>query len=92
MREPGSGTLEVIAQALKSHNIKLADLKVEMQLGGTESIKSYLLKQQLPCFSVCSFYTKELKNDECRNHRCQGVFYRTIFFISFSYMASPPPG
>ena len=43
LREPGSGTLDVIAHALKPHNLKLSDLHIEMQLGGTESIKSYLL-------------------------------------------------
>src|ERR1700760_2434210 len=43
LREPGSGTREVIAHALKPFNIKLSDLQVEMQISGSESIKSYLL-------------------------------------------------
>jgi DNA-binding transcriptional LysR family regulator len=66
MREPGSGTLDVIAHALKPHNIKLADLQVEMQLGGTESIKSYLLHSNCLAFLSIHSILKELKNNECR--------------------------
>jgi hypothetical protein len=43
MREQGSGTLEVIEFALKPFNIKVSELQIEMQLGSTESIKSYLM-------------------------------------------------
>ena len=64
LREPGSGTLEVIAHALKPHHIKISDLQCEMQLGSTESIKSYLLHSGCLAFlSVCSI-SKELKNKE----------------------------
>lgn len=42
LRERGSGSLEVIEHALRGKSIKLTDLTVEMQLGSTESIKSYL--------------------------------------------------
>lgn len=64
LREPGSGTLEVIAHALKPHNIKLSDLKCEMQLGSTESIKSYLLHSN--CMAFLSFHSilEELKNNK----------------------------
>jgi LysR family transcriptional regulator, transcriptional activator of the cysJI operon len=61
LREPGSGTLEVLAHALKQHNIKLSDLNCEMQLGSTESIKSYLLHSE--CVAFLSVYSiiNELK-------------------------------
>jgi len=64
LREPGSGTLEVIAHALKPLNIKIAQLQTEMQLGSTESIKSYLLHSD--CMAFLSIYSilKELKNKE----------------------------
>jgi DNA-binding transcriptional LysR family regulator len=52
LREPGSGTLDVIAHALKPLHLKLSDLQPEMQLGGTESIKSYL--QSSNCFAFLS--------------------------------------
>ena len=66
MREPGSGTLDVIAHALKPHQIRLADLHTEMQLGGTESIKSYLLHSNCLAFLSVHAILKELKNNECR--------------------------
>ncbi|UPZ14489.1 LysR family transcriptional regulator [Flavobacterium humidisoli] len=63
-RERGSGTLEVIEFALKKANLKLANLHIEMQLGSTESIKSYLLNSD--CFAFMSIHavSKELKNKE----------------------------
>lgn len=61
LREPGSGTLEVIAHALKGAGIKMASLQQEMQLGSTESIKSYLYHSN--CVAFLSVYSilKELK-------------------------------
>jgi DNA-binding transcriptional LysR family regulator len=66
LREPGSGTLDVIAHALKAYKLKLSDLQVEMQLGGTESIKSYLLHSNCLAFLSIHSILKELKNNECR--------------------------
>ncbi|WP_433830610.1 LysR family transcriptional regulator [Flavobacterium anhuiense] len=63
-RERGSGTLEVIEFALKKAGLKFNDLQIEMQLGSTESIKSYLLNSD--CFAFMSIHavSKELKNKE----------------------------
>jgi DNA-binding transcriptional LysR family regulator len=63
-RERGSGTLEVIEYALKQVDFKLSDLQIEMQLGSTESIKSYLLNSD--CFAFMSIHaiSNELKNNE----------------------------
>ena len=66
LREPGSGTLDVIVHALKPHNLKLSDLQIEMQLGGTESIKSYLFHSNCLAFLSIHSILKELKNNECR--------------------------
>ncbi|MBK0380814.1 LysR family transcriptional regulator [Mucilaginibacter segetis] len=66
LREPGSGTLDVIAHALKDHGIKLTDLNIEMQLGSTESIKSYLLSSNCMAFLSVQSILKELKTNECR--------------------------
>lgn len=41
-REKGSGSLEVLEAALVDKNLSLSDLKVEMMLGSTEAIKSFL--------------------------------------------------
>ncbi|MDD3077819.1 MAG: LysR family transcriptional regulator [Paludibacter sp.] len=64
LREPGSGTLEVIVHALKTADIKLSDLRMDMQLGSTESIKSYIMNSN--CMAFVSIYSvlKELKNNE----------------------------
>ncbi|MDQ8015303.1 MAG: LysR family transcriptional regulator [Flavobacterium nitrogenifigens] len=63
-RERGSGTLEVIEFALKKAGLKFSDLQIEMQLGSTESIKSYLLNSD--CFAFMSIHavSKELRNKE----------------------------
>jgi DNA-binding transcriptional LysR family regulator len=82
LREPGSGTLDVIAHALKSHHIKLADLKIEMQMGSTEGIKAYLLhSNSLAILSIHSIL-KELKNNECRIIDVKGLTIdRPFYFI-----------
>jgi DNA-binding transcriptional LysR family regulator len=64
MREQGSGTLEVIEHALKPLRINLSQLKIEMQLGSTESIKSYLLNSNCVAFVSIHAIQKELKNKE----------------------------
>ena len=82
LREPGSGTREVIAHTLKQHNIKLSDLQVEMQISGSESIKSYLLHSN--CLAFLSVYSvlKELKNNECRIIDVKGLnIERQFHFI-----------
>lgn len=82
LREPGSGTREVIAHALKQHGIKLSDLQVEMQISGSEGIKSYLLHSN--CLAFLSVYSvlKELKNNECRIIDVKGLaIERQFHFI-----------
>lgn len=63
-REVGSGTLEVIAHSLKNHGIRLEKLTIEMQLGSTESIKSYLMNSDCVAFMSIHAVSKELKNNE----------------------------
>jgi DNA-binding transcriptional LysR family regulator len=82
LREPGSGTREVIEMALGKHNIKLSDLKMEMQLGGTESIKAYLSHSD--CLAFVSVYAilKELKDNELRIVDVKGLaIERPFHFI-----------
>ena len=63
-RERGSGTLEVIEYSLKQVGVKISDLQIEMQLGSTESIKSYLLNSDCLAFMSIHAVGKELKNNE----------------------------
>jgi DNA-binding transcriptional LysR family regulator len=62
MREPGSGTLETIAFALKPLGFNLSNFQTEMQLGNTESIKSYLLHSDCMAFLSVHSILQELKN------------------------------
>lgn len=64
MREQGSGTLEVIEYALKPLDINLSQLTIEMELGSTESIKSYLLNSDCVAFISIHAIEKELQNNE----------------------------
>ncbi|MEP6931156.1 MAG: LysR family transcriptional regulator [Flavobacterium sp.] len=80
-RERGSGTLEVIEYALKQVNVKITDLQIEMQLGSTESIKSYLLNSD--CFAFMSIHAvgKELKNNELIVLDVQNLTIERYFYI-----------
>ncbi|MBE7177466.1 MAG: LysR family transcriptional regulator [Mucilaginibacter polytrichastri] len=82
LREPGSGTLDVIAHALKKHELRLSDLSVEMQLGSTESIKSYLQHSDCVAFLSVHSILKELQGNELKIVDIKGVdIERTFYFI-----------
>ncbi|MEG0849371.1 LysR family transcriptional regulator [Flavobacterium plurextorum] len=80
-RERGSGTLEVIEYALKKAGLKFSDLQIEMQLGSTESIKSYLLNSE--CFAFMSIHavSKELKNKELMVLDVEELSVERYFYI-----------
>lgn len=63
LRESGSGTLETIDLALKAKHFKLNELNIEIQLGSTESIKSYLLHSDALAFLSIQSILDELKNN-----------------------------
>jgi LysR family transcriptional regulator, transcriptional activator of the cysJI operon len=82
LREPGSGTLEVVAHALKGIGIKLSQLNKEMQLNSTEVIKSYLLNA--PCMAFLSIHAieKELQNNECCIIDVKGLHIERNFYFA----------
>jgi DNA-binding transcriptional LysR family regulator len=83
LRETGSGTLEVIADALKQNGIRVGDLKVEMRLGSTEAIKSYL--QHSNCMAFVSLYAleKELKSGVIKIIEVRKMpIHRNFYFIT----------
>ncbi|CAA9201725.1 LysR family transcriptional regulator [Flavobacterium collinsii] len=80
-RERGSGTLEVIEYALKQLNVKISDLQIEMQLGSTESIKSYLLNSDCLAFMSIHAVDKELKNNELMILDVAGLSVERYFYI-----------
>ncbi|MDT0687743.1 LysR family transcriptional regulator [Autumnicola psychrophila] len=83
LREPGSGTLEVTADALKQKGIRLSDLQVEMQLGSTEAIKSYL--QHSDCMAFVSLHAilKELESGVLKIIEIKKLpIHRNFYFIT----------
>lgn len=80
-REQGSGTLEVIEYALKPFEIKLSQLTVEMQLGSTESIKSYLMNSTCVAFISIHAVNKELKNNELTVIDVKNLMIERFFYI-----------
>ncbi|KAA9038623.1 LysR family transcriptional regulator [Ginsengibacter hankyongi] len=82
LREPGSGTLEVIAHALKPLGIKISQLQNEMQLGSTESMKLYLLNSDAMAFLSIHSILKELQHKECCIIDVKGLnIERHFYFI-----------
>lgn len=81
MREQGSGTLEVIEYALKPFEIKLSQLNIEMQLGSTESIKSYLMNSDCVAFISIHAIEKELKNKELTILDVKDLIIERYFYI-----------
>jgi DNA-binding transcriptional LysR family regulator len=82
LREPGSGSLEVLAHALKGVGLHLAQLQREMQLDSTELIKSYLL--QAPCMAFLSVHavSKELQTKECVVIGVKGLSVARNFYFA----------
>lgn len=81
MREQGSGTLEVIEYGLKPFAITLDQLQIEMQLGSTESIKSYLLNSNCVAFVSIHAINKELVNNELAILDIKNVTINRNFYI-----------
>lgn len=81
LREHGSGTLEVIAHALKPLEIKLDQLQVEMQMGSTESMKSYLMNSNAMAFLSIHSILKELRNKECSIIDVEGLKIERFFYF-----------
>ncbi len=93
MREPGSGTLAVIAHALKQTGISISELNTEMQLDSSESIKLYLLHSDALAFLSVYAIFKELKNNECTIIDVKGLnIERQLNFIQTHGTAETLPG
>jgi DNA-binding transcriptional LysR family regulator len=93
LREPGSGTLEVIAHALKPLGIKLSQLQNEMQLASSESMKLYLLHSNCLAFLSIHSILKELQNKECCIIGVKGLSIdRYFYFIQQQGQAEALPG
>ncbi len=63
IREAGSGTLETISFALKPYGIKLNEIETGVELGNTESIKSYLMHSNSVAFLSVHSIFRELQHN-----------------------------
>jgi LysR family transcriptional regulator, transcriptional activator of the cysJI operon len=92
LREQGSGTLDVIYKALKKNGIRIKDLKIEIQLESTESIKQYLLHTECAAFLSIHSITKELQQNELTIIDIKGMdISRTFQFIHLHGQTSKLP-
>ena len=82
LREPGSGSLEVVVHALKQKGIKLSQLNIEMQLGTTEGIISYLKHSNCIAFLSIHSILMELHQKTLRIIDVKGLsIERPFYFI-----------
>lgn len=81
VREQGSGTLEVIDHALKEAGINHSELKVEIRLGNTESIKSYLLNSAAMAFISVHAITDEVKRGELKIIDVENLTIERSFYL-----------
>ncbi|SEA66225.1 LysR family transcriptional regulator [Pedobacter hartonius] len=82
IREQGSGTLQVLDYALKGVGMRLSDLNIEIQLGSTESIKSYLMHSNCLAFISVHAISNELHSGTLRVIDVAGLnISRNFYFI-----------
>lgn len=82
LREHGSGTLDVIYKSLSKVHIHPKDLKIEIHLDSTESIKQYLLYSDSAAFLSIHSIAREIRQNEISIIDIKGVdIYRTFQFI-----------
>lgn len=79
IRENGSGTLDVLQQALEGHGLSLRDMNIEIQLGSSESIKRYLYNSGAFAFISIHAVLDELAADKLRIVDIDGVDIRRDF-------------
>ncbi|QEC65743.1 LysR family transcriptional regulator [Mucilaginibacter ginsenosidivorans] len=82
LREAGSGTLDVIFNALAGVQISPKDLNIEIQLESSIAIKEYLLYSETATFLSIQSVVSELKYNELSIIDMKGLdIFRTFEFI-----------
>ncbi len=82
LREAGSGTLDIIFNALDAAGINPKDLLVEIQLESSIAIKQYLLYSETATFLSIQSVISELKYNELSIIEIKGMeIFRTFQFI-----------
>lgn len=92
IREAGSGTLDVIAHALKSIGLSFSQLSIEMELGSTEAIKTYLTNSNCVAFLSRHSVANELANKTFRMIEVKNLHItRSFHFIERQGTSEPLP-
>jgi len=81
LREPGSGSLEVVAAALKNSGLSLSQLNRDLELESAESIKAYLLHTNSFAFLSIHAILKELKSSELKVIDIKGLDLSRVFYF-----------
>ena len=85
LREKGSGTRTVIENNLKNLNINLANLKTEIILGSTESIKMYIQYRNTFAFLSIHSIQKELIQGQLKIVDIKGLQIERFFYFTHLY-------
>ena len=81
LREIGSGSLEVISDKLKEHNIRIKDLNILMNLGSTESIKSFLANSNSLGLISINAISNELLEGKFKIIDIKGIDFERLFYF-----------
>jgi DNA-binding transcriptional LysR family regulator len=82
LREAGSGTLDVIFNAISNVGINPKDLQIEIQLESSIAIKQYLLYSETATFLSIQSVISELKYNELSIIAIKGLdIFRTFQFV-----------
>lgn len=88
LRENGSGSLEIIAHELRECNIPLKKLNIIMQLGSTESIKSFLANSNCMALLSISAVSKEIAEGKFKIIDIDGIEIKRVFY--FTHLQGQP--
>lgn len=81
MREEGSGTRKIIEQNLKINQIDPRSLKIDITLGSSESIKTYLSHSNSFAFLSIHSITEELQSTKFRIIDIQNLHMQRVFYF-----------
>ncbi|AKD04070.1 LysR substrate-binding domain-containing protein [Pontibacter korlensis] len=89
LREQGSGTRDVLLESLSEAGLHAKDLKAELMLESSESIKQYLLHADCAAFLSVHSVARELRQRELTVIDIKGLeIYRTFQFITLRGQSS----
>jgi DNA-binding transcriptional LysR family regulator len=81
VREAGSGTLDVLAHAIKPFGLNFSQLNIEMELGSTEAIKTYLRNSRCMAFLSIHSVLTELSSNALRILDVEGLNIERYFYF-----------